>query len=84
MAPGARVPGGSGISPKRPAAGRSAAAFGLSHLWASRETRLGSGIVTKDTKGFGLPFYECAHGKLMDVLPSELPEKVERKTNKCR
>lgn len=32
MAPGARVPGGSGISPKRPAAARSAAAFVLEPL----------------------------------------------------
>lgn len=51
----------------------------MSHLSASRERRLGSGIVTKDTKGFGLPFYECSHGKLMDVPPSELSEKVEKR-----
>lgn len=56
----------------------------LSHLWASRETRLGSGVVTKDTKGFRLPFYVCSHGELMDVPPAELPEKVEKKTNKCK
>lgn len=70
--PGALVPGGS-ISLARPTAAKSALAFVLEPLVGFRETRVGSGIMTKDKRGFGLSFLRVFARR--DVPPSTLPEK---------